>query len=212
MKLYASILGVGIGEMHELMLEAEKARIDGFHFDISDGCFTPNLTFGPWLLRSMRNMLLAPFEAHLMTNNPERYYDELSCCTETIYFHPEASVSPMRDINKIHSLGMEAGIAITNDVHVSTKLLENVDVMLLLLVKPGFPGQSMQQGSLERIDMLREMRDNMKLNFEIAVDGGVKPENAALLVHAGAQRLVSGSGIFGNKKPSDSIMKFREVV
>lgn len=206
------MLGLGIGEMQGLMLEAERAGIDGFHFDISDGCFTPNLTFGPWLLRSMRGMFSVPFEAHLMVNKPEKFYDELSCCAETVYFHPEASLSPVQDIRKIHGLGMKAGIAITGDVPVSAELLEKADAVLLLLVKPGFSGQRMGEDSLERVDALRKMKESSKLNFEIAVDGGVKPENSAVLVHAGAQKLVSGSGIFGDKRPSDSIVKFRKAV
>lgn len=198
--------------MPDLMLEAERAGADGFHFDISDGCFAPNLTFGPWLLKDLRALLSRPFEAHLMVNGPERYYHDLSCCAETVYFHPEASAHPMGDVEEIHDMGMRAGIALAGDAPLNEDLLAGVEVVLLLLVKPGFSGQAMQQGSLERVKLLRRIRDGMKAKFEIAVDGGVKPENAASFVGAGAQRLVSGSGIFGSGRPFDSITRFRDSV
>ncbi|MEM0096889.1 MAG: hypothetical protein QW338_00265 [Conexivisphaerales archaeon] len=150
MKLYGSILGIGALRLEELIKRADSAGIDGFHFDISDGCFAPSLTFGPSLVKDLKGITSKSFDVHLMVSNPERYFGQLPS-VDTVYFHAEAFHDAKKDISALKKLGVRAGIALSPGTGFEKITeIELADSVLVLLVMPGFSGQRMIAGNIQK--------------------------------------------------------------
>lgn len=193
-----SILSADFARLGEEIGAVETAGADLIHVDIMDGHFVPNLTMGPPLVKSIRKVTKLPLDCHLMIDNPERFIVPFARAgADWISVHVEVC-DPTRLLPEIKKLGCKAG-AVINPPTPLEKLLpfcELADFCLVMTVNPGFGGQAMVAGTLEKIAALKKYLTKQKLNVPIEVDGGVKLENISKFAEAGADILVSGSGIF----------------
>ncbi len=206
MRIYGSLLGVSALRLEEMIRRAERAGIDGFHLDISDGCFAPSLSFGPWMATDVASVTKRPVQAHLMVVKPRRYFGQLAG-VETIYFHVEASDDPEGDIRAVKSMGAMAGVALLPETVIERLkgIIRLIDSVLLLTVRPGYSGQAMLEGSGERIREALKLREEH--GFSLVVDGGVEPSRAGIL--RGVDAVVSGSYVFGGYEPERRIAELK---
>jgi len=199
-KIAASILSADYGNLARDVKEAEAAGVDVIHFDIMDGRFVPNITFGHGVVRALRNGCGLPFFVHLMTVEPERHVANfVEAGADIIAFHLEASKRPLRVMRLIRESGVGVGVSLNPPTAlISAKgLMGDVDYLLLMTVRPGFPGQKLIKSVLPKVRMARAELLEGGLKCLIAVDGGINSKTAPLAVKAGADVLVAGSAIFG---------------
>jgi ribulose-phosphate 3-epimerase len=203
-EIEASILSADFMRLGEQAREAEMAGVDGIQVDIMDGRFVPNITFGPDIVRALRNEVKVKIDAHLMIVEPERYVKEFSKAgAHRLFVHQEACTHLDRVIDTIRELGMEAGVAINpgTSPDVLEEVLDIVDIIQIMTVNPGFGGQEFIASQVDKIRRLREILDKRGYNTPITVDGGINTQTAPLVVNAGATVLVAGSSIY-NKDAS----------
>ena len=194
------------------MRAVEKAGADWIHIDVMDGHFVPNLTIGPMIIKSLKPHTSLPFDVHLMIENPDQYIPEFANAgADIITVHVEASRSPDRSVSLIKSLGKRAGISLNPSTGLETieNILAEVNMVLIMSVNPGFGGQSFIDSSLDRAVELKRMVNDLGLNIDIEIDGGIKPGNAARVRQAGANVLVAGSAIFGSEDYKKAISEIR---
>ncbi|MCS7278004.1 MAG: ribulose-phosphate 3-epimerase, partial [Aquificaceae bacterium] len=199
MKLLApSILSADFWRLGEQIMACVEGGADIIHFDVMDGHFVPNITFGPVLLESIKKHCPLPLDAHLMIENPERYIpDFIKAGADMVSVHIENTPHVHRVIELIKKLGAKAGIVINPGTSLSLleEILNYVDFVLLMSVNPGFGGQRFIERSLQRIRSLRAMVDSINPNILIEVDGGIKEDNILEVSRVGANILVVGSGV-----------------
>lgn len=196
-KIAASILSADYGHLARDVKKAEDAGVDMIHFDIMDGRFVPNITFGHGVVQALREGCRLPFFVHLMTVEPERQVKNfVEAGADIIVFHLEASKRPLRVMRLIRESGVGVGISLNPSTALSSvkRLMGEVDYLLLMTVRPGFPGQKLIKSVLPKVRMARIEFLESGL---IAVDGGINTTSAPLAVKAGADVLVAGSAIFG---------------
>lgn len=211
-KIAPSILAADFGRLAEEVKLVEEGGADFLHFDIMDGKFVPNLSFGPIVVKSIRNTTRLPFEVHLMVEEPDRFIMPfVEAGADMITIHVECSGRPYTTIETIRSVGKEVGLALNPSTPLNTVeyLLNKVDMLLIMTVDPGFGGQCFIQDMLPKIRKARQMIDEKELNVDLAVDGGVNEETAPLAIREGANVLAVGSAIFGKKNPKKAIEALR---
>jgi ribulose-phosphate 3-epimerase len=199
-KLSASILSADFGRLAEQVHLAEQAGVDWIHVDVMDGHFVPNITIGPDVVKAIKKATSLPLDVHLMISNPERYVqDFVAAGADWLGIHVEATVHLERLIQNIKELGAKATVTLNPATPLTCLeyVLQDVDMVLLMTVNPGFSGQKFIRGVLPKIRQLRQQIDQAKLPVLIEVDGGVHTDTIREIVAAGADVLVSGSGIFG---------------
>lgn len=207
-----SILSADLGHLAD-----ELHSIDGagyVHFDAMDGHFVPNLTFGPGVLAAVKSATQTPVDAHLMISNPDQMVPEyLAAGADVVTFHYEATSHANRLANLIREKGAKAGVAINPGTPVSVldAIVEDVDLVLVMTVNPGFGGQKFIPGSLRKIRQVKAMCAERHVAPIIEVDGGISPANAADVCAAGATLLVAGSAVFGKADRADAIRKITEA-
>ena len=190
-KLAPSILSADFARLLEDVKKVEKAGCEYLHIDVMDGHFVPNITLGPGIVKSLRKDVNMVFDAHLMIENPDNYIKEFADAgCDIIVVHQEACTHLHRTIQNIKSHGIKAGVALNPATPIETikYVLQDVDMVLLMSVNPGFGGQSYIPVVTEKIKELKALIDEMNLDIDIEVDGGVKPSNIAEVVNAGANR------------------------
>ncbi|GAB4227780.1 MAG: ribulose-phosphate 3-epimerase [Deltaproteobacteria bacterium] len=195
-----SLLSADFGRLAEEVRAAEKAGADMLHVDVMDGRFVPNITIGPPVVAAIRNVATAPLDVHLMIVEPERYVEDFAKAgADVITVHAEATPHLQRVVARIRELGKKAGVAINPSTSLSVVewILTDVDMILLMSVNPGFGGQVFLPSTLGKIELLRSQLSRAGLNVDIEVDGGIKADNIGEAAAAGANVIVSGSGIFG---------------
>ncbi len=195
-----SILSADFSKLQEEIVAAEKAGADLIHIDVMDGIFVPNITIGQEVVKSIRKTTNLPFDVHLMINSPERYLEDFSeAGADIITVHYEATLHLHRTIQSIKELGCKVGVSLNpaTPVWLLEDIIEEVDLVLIMSVNPGFGGQSFIPSSLKKIRQLKEMIKDRGSKALIEVDGGIKEDNAKEVVEAGADILVMGSGFFG---------------
>ncbi|MDT8271581.1 MAG: ribulose-phosphate 3-epimerase [Desulfomonilia bacterium] len=195
----ASILSADYTRFGEQALEAERAGVEGVQVDVMDGLFVPNITFGFGLIQALRGVVGTFIDVHLMIIDPIRFLKQLAHAgADRIIVHQEACVHVNRVIQNIRDLGVEAGITINpgTPAHVLDEVLDMVDLIQVMTVNPGFGGQEFIPGQVNKIRAIKKMLDRRGLSVPIAVDGGINPATAHLVVDAGASVLVAGSSIF----------------
>ena len=212
-KLAPSILSADFARLLEDVKKVEKAGCEYLHIDVMDGHFVPNITLGPGIVKSLRKDVNMVFDAHLMIENPDNYIKEFADAgCDIIVVHQEACTHLHRTIQNIKSHGVKAGVALNPATPIETikYVLEDVDMVLLMSVNPGFGGQSYIPVVTEKIKELKALIDKMNLDIDIEVDGGVKPSNIAEVVNAGANVIVAGSAIFNAGNIDEAVKSLRE--
>ncbi len=212
-KLAPSILSADFARLLEDVKKVEKAGCEYLHIDVMDGHFVPNITLGPGIVKSLRKDVNMVFDAHLMIENPDNYIKEfVDAGCDIIVVHQEACTHLHRTIQNIKSHGIKAGVALNPATPIETikYVLQDVDMVLLMSVNPGFGGQSYIPVVTEKIKELKALIDEMNLDIDIEVDGGVKPSNIAEVVNAGANVIVAGSAIFNAGNIDEAVKSLRE--
>jgi ribulose-phosphate 3-epimerase len=211
----ASLLAADYARLGEEVQRAEQAGVDSFHFDMMDGHYVPNLALTPDHLKALRPYSSLPFHAHLELDNPDDVLSRFSALpAELIVLQWNTLTDPARSFDRIRAKKVKAGLGLNPDdpLEEATHWFAGLDLLLLLGVFPGFGGQAMQPGTLEKIARARQLADTTGGSMLIAVDGGVKPRNAARLVEAGADILIMGTALFRSGDMGETIRSIRAAV
>lgn len=211
-KLAPSILSADFARLLEDIKKVEKAGCEYLHIDVMDGHFVPNITLGPSIVKSLRKDVDMVFDVHLMIENPDNYIqDFVNAGADIITVHQEACKHLHRTIQNIKSMGVKACVSLNPATPVETikHVIDELDMVLIMTVNPGFGGQSFIDGMTEKIKEVRDLANERNLNIEIQVDGGMKPNNVHKAVEAGADVIVAGSAIFGSDDINKTVQEFR---
>jgi ribulose-phosphate 3-epimerase len=208
-KISVSILTCDFSRLYEQIKQAEEAGVDMLHLDIMDGNFVPNITMGPGVARSLRKKIKLPFDVHLMINNPLDYIEAFSDVSDILTVHTEAAGDIPAILKKIKSYNIKAGLAINPDTEITavTQYLEELDMVTVMSVHPGFGGQKLIDSVLPKIKQLRQIADKKGLKPDIEVDGGIGPDNISAVVSSGANIIVAGAAIFNDKTDVKNAVK-----
>ena len=201
-RLSPSILAADFGALKEDMLLAEEAGAESFHFDIMDGHFVPNISYGADLVSSLRKDSQAFFDVHLMVDNPDFYFPIFKKAgADRISFHVEATAHVDRALQAIKELGMEAGLVLNpaTPLFYLEEILPSCSYVLLMSVNPGFGGQKFIPYTLDKVERLRKMAEERGVDLEIGIDGGVSVGNIQEILDKGANFIVAGSSVFSKK-------------
>lgn len=214
MILSPSLLSADFGNLEKELAALQDAGLEWIHWDIMDGMFVPNITFGPPVIKRLRRSSSLFFDVHLMIQSPERYLaDFADAGADLLVVHAEACIHLDRTLREIRRLGMLAGVALNpaTPVGVLENVVELLDLVLVMSVNPGFGGQSFIPQSLRKIRELASLVRQGERPVHIEVDGGVEPANVPLLVEAGADVLVSGSAFFNHPPYKERLHQFMEA-
>jgi len=198
-----SILSANFSQLGNEIKRLEEGGADMIHVDVMDGHFVPNLTIGPPVIKTLRNYTKLPFDVHLMISPVHKYIkDYANAGADIITIHPEATDNLVNSINHIKELKKKIGISLNPDTEIKiiSHLLDQIDLVLIMSVFPGFGGQKFIPNILDKIKELKKIKDEKNLNFDIEVDGGINFDNSKLVIKAGANILVSGTTIFKNNE------------
>jgi ribulose-phosphate 3-epimerase len=207
-RIAPSILSADFANLQRDIEMINRSQADWFHVDVMDGVFVPNISFGMPVVKAVHKHATKPLDVHLMIVDPDRYIKEFKACgAEVLTVHYEACTHLHRTLQAIRVEGMKAGVAINPHTPVSVliDILNDVDLVLLMSVNPGFGGQSFIENTFNKLSQLKTMREERGLSFLIEVDGGVNDTNAAKLIHAGADVLVAGNYVFASSQPEEVI-------
>ena len=213
-KISPSILSADFSQLGNEIKRLEKGGADMIHVDVMDGHFVPNLTMGPPIIKALRQYTSLPFDVHLMISPVHKYIqDYADAGADIITIHPEATENLQESIKHIKKLNKKVGVSLNPETKINkvTNFLNEVDLILVMSVHPGFGGQKFMPEVLDKIKELKEIRDQKNLDFDIEIDGGINFDNNKLAIEAGADILVSGTTIFknnnGNIKKNIDLLK-----
>lgn len=210
-----SLLSADFSRLKQEVIEIEQAGADWLHLDVMDGMFVPNITFGPAVIQAIRPFTKLPFDVHLMIEEPDRYVESfVRAGADLISVHVEACRHLHRTITRIKELGVQVGVALNPATPISMiePIITELDYILLMTVNPGFGGQAFIPLVLPKIENLHRLLIDYKLeHVKIQVDGGIDEKTAQQVVKAGANVLVAGSAIFGQKNRTLAIQKIRNA-
>lgn len=209
-----SLLSADFARLHEAMDMINASEADYFHLDVMDGRFVPNITFGMPVIKALKAHAKKPFDVHLMIVEPEKYFEAFADAgADILTIHQEVSPHLHRGLQQIKSLGMKAGVSLnpSTPVHTLEDLIEDIDLVLIMSVNPGFGGQKFIPRTYDKIRALKKLITDRSANTIIEIDGGVTVENAPLLVEAGADMLVAGATVFGSSNPAETIRDLKKA-
>lgn len=213
-KIAPSLLAGNFADMGASVRLAEEAGADYLHCDVMDGMFVPNITFGFQMIESIRTLTALPLDVHLMIEKPERYIERFAQAgADIITFHVEATAHVQRTLQIVHSCGVRGGIVLNPATPLSFAeyVLDDVDMILLMSVNPGYGGQKLIPSSLQKISDLQRLIQAHGKVIDIEVDGGISSKNAGQLLRAGANVLVAGSAFFGASDPKAELAAMRSA-
>lgn len=213
LRIAPSILSADFGRLADEVRALDEAGADYIHVDVMDGRFVPNITIGPLVVEAIRKVTTKPLDVHLMIVEPERYVEDFAAAgADIITVHVEASTHLHRTLQQIRALGKKAGVSLNPHTSEETVryVLDQLDLILVMSVNPGFGGQAFIPSQLPKLARLRAMIDESGFDIDLEVDGGVKPGTAHLVLEAGADVVVAGSAVFGRPDYAAAIKAIRE--
>ena len=215
-KISPSILSADFSKLGSEISRLEAAGADLIHIDVMDGHFVPNITIGPEIIKSLRKFSKLPFDVHLMIDPVDKYIKNFAeAGADIITIHPEATPNLLASIKKIKSLGKKAGVSLNPNTGTDKieKFINDIDLILIMSVHPGFGGQKFIEQTLKKVKYLKNIINKKKIAAEIEIDGGINFENAKLAIEAGVDILVSGTTIFksnnGDIKKNINLLKLK---
>jgi ribulose-phosphate 3-epimerase len=211
-KIAPSILSADFSRIGDEVRDVAAAGADYIHVDVMDGHFVPNITIGPLVVEALRKVTDLTLDVHLMIANPDLYIPGFAAAgADIIVVHAEATNHLHRTVQLIKSLGKRAGVALNpaTPLHFLDYILEDIDLVLLMTVNPGFGGQSFIEACFPKIHALRGILDKRGLETELEVDGGIKADNIDRISHAGANVFVAGSAVFGSPDYASAIAELK---
>jgi ribulose-phosphate 3-epimerase len=214
-KIAPSILSADFSRLKDEIQAVEAAGADWLHIDVMDGHFVPNITVGPVVVECVRRVTKMPLDVHLMITDPDKYAPEfIKAGADWVSIHPNTTKNLSESLQKIRELGAKAAIAVNPDIATETVAgcFPDIDMILMMTVFPGFAGQAFITDVLPKIEQVRTKIQNEELPILIEADGGIKADNINSVVRAGAEIIVSGSGIFNTDSYSDTVRRMRQAV
>ncbi len=210
-KLAPSILSADFSQLGESVKKIEKAGAHLIHVDVMDGHFVPNISFGAAVMKSLTGKTDMPFDVHLMIEDPDKYLEDfVTAQTEYITVHQEACVHLNRTIQHIKSLGVKAAVALNpaTSLSVLDYCLDDIDMVLIMSVNPGFGGQKFIPSALDKVKALNRIKKEKELDFKIEIDGGINMDNVREVTDAGVEIVVAGSSVFGAEDVTGRVKDF----
>ncbi|MBW2552921.1 MAG: ribulose-phosphate 3-epimerase [Deltaproteobacteria bacterium] len=214
-KLAPSILSADFSRLGDEIKAVEEAGADYIHIDVMDGHFVPNITIGPLVVEAIKNVTKLPLDVHLMISNPDKYIkDFIKAGSSILSVHAETCPHLQRTINHIRELGIKPAVVLNPSTSLSTLeyILEEVDMVLLMTVNPGFGGQKFISSMIPKIKKLRKLIDEKHLSVELEVDGGINLDNISKVVKAGADVIVAGSAVFKSKDCKETVRLMKKKI
>lgn len=214
-KLAPSILTADFGRIADQIAAAETGGADYIHLDVMDGRFVPPITFGPLVVEAVRKATKLPIDLHLMIENPEAQFDAFAeAGADIISFHVETAPHADRLLRRIHTMRKRAGICLNPGTPLGAigEVLDVADQIMVMMINPGWGGQKLIPSMLDKVRRLKAMLDERGLSPDIEVDGGVKPNNIASCIEAGARVLVCGSSVYNSEaSPRENLRELRQA-
>jgi ribulose-phosphate 3-epimerase len=211
-RIAASVLSADLGRLRDQVERAIEGGAEWIHVDVMDGHFVPNLTFGAPVIHALRRITDRPLDVHLMVRNPEQYIEEYAEAGANVFtFHPEATVHVQRHLAAVRERGMLAGLALnpSSPVALAEEVLDDLDLVLVMSVNPGYGGQSYLPSATEKIRRVRALLDQAGSRATLEVDGGITTETIAEAWLAGADTFVAGTAVFGPADPAQAVRDLR---
>jgi ribulose-phosphate 3-epimerase len=209
-----SVLSCDFSNIQRDVEMINNSKADWFHIDVMDGVFVPNISFGFPVIEAIKKYATKPLDVHIMIQNPDLYIADFKRCgADILTFHYEASTHVHRTIQAIKQAGMKAGIALNPHTPIAllSEVIEDLDLVLIMSVNPGFGGQKFIENSISKVKELKLLIGSKNTTCIIEIDGGVNLETGKRLVEAGANALVAGSFVFNSENPNNTIADLKKL-